>query len=109
MTYHIYGTAKEEDCSYWTLLKLRENKRIIPKVDVDRHVHNMAYLPFLREVHRQCPDVIPRLFNLHDARLLIDTIKKADEEEEEKEMEEAVVVLAPSGVTESKEEKEWKW
>jgi len=78
MTNHMVQAAKgkeEEDYyPYITLLQLREDHRVVTRQDVDRHMHVTVFMPFIREVQRQCPDLIPRLFNLSDARRLIDSI-----------------------------------
>lgn len=78
------GDKEEEaegDDPYSALIRIREAGRIITRSDVDQHLHHVVFLPFMKEVYRCSPDLIPMLFNQCDAMMLIADL--CDEEEQE--------------------------
>lgn len=70
----VLMTQPQMECPLWRVLDMKKSHRLVHRADVEEYLHDTVYQPFLREVHRLDPDLIPSLFNEWEALLLIESI-----------------------------------
>lgn len=74
-------TQPQKECSFWHVLDIKKSHREISRADVEEHLQATVYQPFVRELHRLDPDLIPSLFNECEALLLIESTRDAPDVE----------------------------